>query len=172
MTNCLKEVLQLQPEQSETMLVKTFGSEEQKRYTCDIVSIVLDAKNWSALDHLQIVSVPLVCEPLSGQPVVCEIKYFHQLTQLDLADSASCTDDLEVDILIGWDYYWRIVTGNLIHSARGLTTLETAFGWVLSGLIRSLPCRPCHRSYVTQLNTSFALHVSHDPMQYEDINLE
>ena len=63
------------------------------------------------------------------------------------------------------------MTGNLLRSA-GFTALETAFGWVFSGPIRSLPCGLCHGSYFTQLSTSFALHVSHDPMQYEDMNLE
>ena len=122
------------------MLVKTFGSKEQRRYTCDIVNIVLDARNWSAVD-LQLVAVPLICNPLSGQN-------FPQLTDLDLADSASCDNDLQVDILIRCNYYWRIVTGNLIYTVA----------------IKNLPCGPCHGSYVTQLNTLFALHVNWDPI--------
>ena len=70
MMNRLKEALQLQTERKETMLVKTFGSKEQRGYTCDIVNIVLDARNGSAVD-LQLVAVPLMCNPLSGQPIVC-----------------------------------------------------------------------------------------------------
>lgn len=172
MTNRLKEALQLKPERTETMFVRTFGFEEQRKYTCDIVSVVLDAKSNSAVD-LQVVSVPLICEPLSGQSVVCAMKYFPQLTQLDLADSASCADDLEVDVLIGCDYYWRIMTGNLIRAAGGLTALETLFGWVISELITNLPCGPWHGSHVPQLNTSVALHINHhDPIHYEDVNLE
>lgn len=40
---------------------------------------------------------------------------------------------MEIDILIGSDHYWEVVTGRIIRGASGPTAVETNFGWVLSG---------------------------------------
>ena len=40
---------------------------------------------------------------------------------------------MEVDILVGADFYWTFVTGKVIRAPQGPTALETRLGWVLSG---------------------------------------
>ena len=39
---------------------------------------------------------------------------------------------LEIDVLIGADHYWRIVTETVVRGDSGPTVIETKLGWVLS----------------------------------------
>ena len=59
-------------------------------------------------------------------------KYPH-LTNLHLADYSSGQHDAEVEILVGSDHYWKIVTGNTKKGESGPTAIQTKLGWVLSG---------------------------------------
>lgn len=76
--------------------------------------------------------VPLICEPLSGQNVTLASKKYQYLSNLDLADFGQSDSNLNVDILIGADYYWSLVTGRTKRGS-GPTAIETRLGWVLSG---------------------------------------
>ena len=40
---------------------------------------------------------------------------------------------LEIDLLIGSDHYWKLVTGKVVKGGGRLTAIETKLGWVLSG---------------------------------------
>ena len=40
---------------------------------------------------------------------------------------------VEIDILIGPDYYWSLVTGRIQQGQSGPVAIETKVGWVLSG---------------------------------------
>ena len=59
--------------------------------------------------------------------------------KLDLADSADINSRLpvHVDILVGCDYYWELVTGGICRGLKGPTAIHTKLGWVLSGPIQS-----------------------------------
>lgn len=52
---------------------------------------------------------------------------------MDLADSGNASDHLEINILVGPDYYWKVATGRIVHGRVGPTAIKTRFGWVLSG---------------------------------------
>ena len=55
------------------------------------------------------------------------------LAGLDLADSSSLEDNLDIGILIGADQYWKLVTGKIRQEGTGPTAIETKLGWLLSG---------------------------------------
>ena len=60
--------------------------------------------------NLTLFVVPMICEPLVSQPVEdCVVKYPH-LAGLQLADWADGESSLDVDVLVGSDHYWGIVT--------------------------------------------------------------
>eukprot|EP00731_Ephydatia_muelleri_P013896 Em0007g1206a len=131
-TNRLKESLSLESEQVEEMLIKTFGTEKHTKHSCPVVTLSMDTKDGRQL-QLQFLTVPLICEPLSGQPVVCAAERYPHLSKLELADAVEDGDNLDVDVLIGSDHYWKVVSGRVIQAAHGPTALKTKFGWVLSG---------------------------------------
>ena len=94
------------------MLIKTFGSKEEKSQKCDVVHFnikLLDGKDM----QMSAYSVPLICEPLTGQTVDLAKNMYDYLSDLHLADYSTEAGPAEVDILIGSDQYWQIVTGEV-----------------------------------------------------------
>ena len=77
--------------------------------------------------------VPTICELLEGQHVVACIEQNPRLMGLELADFSSSGSTLPVDVLIGSDYYWELVTGSVSRDSSGPTVIHTRVGWVLSG---------------------------------------
>jgi len=57
---------------------------------------------------------------------------YDRLSQLDLAD-VYLDETLEVDLLIGSDFYWEFVTGETIRGEIGPVAINTTLGWVLEG---------------------------------------
>ena len=82
-------------------------------------------------------ALPLICQPLQGQPVQQVVKDNSGFSGLRLADYCTEEETLNVDILIGSDYYWNLVTGHTIRGTQGPTAVHTKLGWVLSGPVRS-----------------------------------
>jgi len=41
-----------------------------------------------------------------------------------------------VDVLIGSDYYWDLVLGEIKQQDNGLVAISSKFGWLISGSIR------------------------------------
>lgn len=85
---------------------------------------------------------------------------------LDLADFSSNESSLQVDILIGSDYYWDLVTGSVCRSTKGPTALHTKLGWVLSGPTISNEVMQCSMN----LTTTHVLRV--DTLQDETTGLD
>ena len=44
-------------------------------------------------------------------------------------------DSVDIDILVGSDQYWSLVSGRVVRGEHGPTAIETKLGWVLSGPI-------------------------------------
>ena len=132
----LRSKLKLPSEQSTTLSIKTFGAQHEKTQICDAVELGLKTKLGSDLE-LTLYVVPFICEPLSGQPTNIAVERFRYLSGLDLADPDD-TENLSISILIGADYYWKVVTGKIIHGRVGPTAVQTKFGWVLSGPVTGL----------------------------------
>ena len=50
-----------------------------------------------------------------------------------LADPCTDTSPGDIDLLIGADLYWKVVTGKTILLKNGPMAVESLFGWILSG---------------------------------------
>ena len=131
-TGQLREQLALPTLQTETLMIKPFGSEGGRITTCDVVQVGVKTKRGTYVE-LQLLVVPLICEPLTGQPMTCARERYSHLNGLELADSGAINDAIEISMLIGADYYWEIVTGRICRGRSGPTAIETKLGWVLSG---------------------------------------
>ena len=79
-------------------------------------------------------------------------QFYEHLSGLNLADSANDGEEFDLDILIGSDYYWQLVTGHLIHgSSDSPAAMHTVVGWVLSGPVKGAP--PDSRSSISIAST-------------------
>ena len=79
----------------------------------------------------------LFCEPLTCQPVTLCQGNFEHLSGLKLADPANGSDRLEIDILVGSDYYGTLLTGKVKRGPSGPFGVQTELGWVLSGPVKT-----------------------------------
>ena len=133
-TSRLKESLHLPTKRTESLRIKTFGSTEGHDTTCEAVDLGLVAKDGETL-RLTALVVPFICNPLTSQPINHARNHYDHLLEIDLADSASIGDTLEVDVLIGSDFYWSLVTGRVRRGRSGPMAIHTKVGWILSGPI-------------------------------------
>ena len=72
-----------------------------------------------------------ICLPIKNQPIKLVKSKFEFLNNLQLADSGYSE---EIDLLIGSDFYWSIVTGAVKVGKIGEPVgVESEFGWLLNG---------------------------------------
>ena len=152
LTQRVKQILSLPVASTQQLSIAAFGSTKGKPLSCE--SVHLAVRNKSGVDQeLDAFVVPHICDPLTSQPNnSCSEMYAH-LTDLHLADLSS-DETLEVDMLIGSDFYWDFVTGRTIRGRSGPVAVETTLGWVLSG-----PAGSSGQGSSVSLMTTHTLHV-------------
>jgi hypothetical protein len=116
--------------------IMTFGSSDEKSRICGLTRLSLVLKSGESR-QLVLYSVPLISEPLTCHPVSCCPENFDHLAGLDLADPSDGSTCLDVDLLIGSDQYWDLVTGETRRGKSGPVALNTELGWILSGPVAS-----------------------------------
>lgn len=76
-------------------------------------------------------------------------EHYGHLSELDLADCACEEDKLNIDILIGCDNYWKLVTNDIINRDSGSTAIKTKLWWVFAGPIEGVLCHTSTNLVVT-----------------------
>ena len=137
-SNRLKNSLGVQPVNKQSLLVKTFGNDSPKLMSCDLVQVSITAPDGLEL-YVNAFSVPVICSPISNQAAEVAVEKYPHLSGLDLADNSSPSSDVDIDILIGADFYWNFVSNESRRGEGcGPVALSTRLGWVLSGPIDNL----------------------------------
>ncbi len=131
----MKESLNLPILRTDTLKINAFGSRDDNMTSCYVVQYHLGTERGQKL-NLSAYVVPLICSTISNQNTrFAQQSYAHQ-SGLKLADSANDGEEFDLDILIGSDCYWQLVTGHVIHGNDGPTAMHTRLGWVLSGPVK------------------------------------
>ena len=131
-TRRLRDRLNLPTIGTESLRIKTFGATETQNTSSDLVELGVKAEGNEALKLLALV-VPCICNPLISQPINHSKQSYGHLVGLELGDSADVSELLEIDVLIGSDSYWDLVTGRVVRGDSGPTAIHTKLGWILSG---------------------------------------
>lgn len=146
----VRDMLHLKPEALQQLSIATFGAGRENRL-CETVRVAMKMKH-DADQEYEVLVVPQICEPISPQLLSVCVESCEHLSQLESADSGS-NIPLEVDVLIGSDYYWVLTTGEIRRGATGPVAIRTKLGWVLSG-----PGPPIHMEIpVVSLTTTHTL---------------
>ena len=100
-------------------------------------------------------AVPVICGPITNQPIEIAQDSFPHSQGLQMADATSGSDPLPVNMLIGADCYWTLVMGDMIKGGPSeLVAMATKLGYALSGPVCGVV------SDLSDLNTSLiATHV-------------
>ena len=116
----------------EKLKLNTFGETRYKSHDCDIVNLRLKKPGCDDSISISALSYPAICSPL---PSKIDFDCPH-LEGLELADDWANPRG-SIDILIGSDHYWAIVTGEVVRGddGRGPTAVNSKLGWLLSGPI-------------------------------------
>ena len=133
-SNQLRSKLKLSPLRRERLTLNTFGNEQFNKKECDLVRIRLQTRFEEDLEVMAL-TFPAICSPLRA---LVEVEQYSHLHDLDLADVDSSDDHPSdaVDILIGSDYYWDAVIGDVARGKGGPVAVKSKFGWLLSGPVR------------------------------------
>lgn len=128
-----KDALSLRSVSEQYLSIAAFGSRGEDPVLCEVVRVGVKSK-LGPDKSLALFVVPHICDALTTQPIsMCTEKYDH-LAHIDLADAADGNSQMEVDILVGCDYYWDLVTGQTLRGEGGPIAIQTTFIW---------PCKPC-----------------------------
>ena len=131
-TDGVKQALSLETEEVQQLSIATFGAAGHKSQRFEVLRVGLKMKDGKN-QELKLIKVPSICEPLTAQPIsLCLNKHDH-LNRLDLADYSDAQETLQIDVLIGADYYWELVTGKTSRGKDKAVAVHTRLGWVLSG---------------------------------------
>jgi len=130
LTRRVKNALNLPVVSKKSLSIAAFGSRKGRPRQCEVVHLIMKTRHGSS--RLEVFVVPHICDPITSQAAVADVKMYSHLAGLDLAD-LNHDDVMEVDLLIGSDSYWDFVTGKTIRGTDGPTAIETTLGWVLSG---------------------------------------
>ncbi|XP_074658631.1 uncharacterized protein LOC141911540 [Tubulanus polymorphus] len=134
-TKRLADRLHLQVLGNHRMNIQVFGSDTDGQFEeYPIVESRLLDTNGTAMTF-PLVVIPVICTGLS----VCDLsnckKMFPHLRGVHFSEFYYKDGSVDVDILIGADFYWSVMTGEVRRSNRGPVALGTKFGWTLSGPI-------------------------------------
>ena len=86
-------------------------------------------------ETLVVMESPVICSPVFRPTVPEDILRKIEIRGIALAEGSLVNDDsqVEIDILVGLDYYWKLVKPKISVLSPHLSAQETKFGWILSG---------------------------------------
>ena len=99
----------MSPKSCRDVSIHTFGSTRERTQSCEIVNVGINTKEGPPL-LFKLLTVPLICSQVSAVPVEFCHKTYNYLNSLELADTP---DGEEAELLVGSDYYWTVVTGEV-----------------------------------------------------------
>ena len=116
----------------DSLLIKTFGQSDARLRSRKIVQVGVKTA-CEAPVYIQAYVVPVLCGPLTQQPIELAQCSYEHLRGLPLSDKAGARD-LAVNILIGADCCWSLVEGTVIRGAPWEpVALATKLVYVLPG---------------------------------------
>ena len=129
----LRNKLCLSPTGTETVLIKTFGNNEASLKKCDIVQVALECQD-NLVVFINAYEVDLICGPTANQTIEVAQQYYPHLRCMPLTDYSRGDEELEVDIMIGADYYWSVVQNNIVRGQfHDPVAIRRRLGYVLTG---------------------------------------
>ena len=113
--------------------LNTFGSENSTRLSLrNIVLIKLFSQFNKNSVIIEAIEIPDICADVIGSPIKSTI-----CAKYELADSPNNFASIEgIGLLVGANYYWRIVSDEQERITEDLVAVNTKFGWTVHGPIR------------------------------------
>ena len=140
------EKLNLKTIYKKDISIKVFGKHHTKK-SLDCVKLAIKSKNTDMNIYVDAFVNP-VCYPVEGQKVNLVTSTYPHLVGLDLADSNPENCALDIDILIGGDFYWQFFNSQIVKGKSGPVAMSSKLGYVLSSLVESCVTDVSHSNVV------------------------
>ena len=124
----VKKKLSLNANTVETININTFGSAKYERKNCELVEINVEVDD--QVIPVSALSYNKICSPFSTRSV--NLSDYPHLRNLKLADSID-SQTKRISLLIGADYYYDFIVGNVVKGNTGPVAVKSKLGWLLSG---------------------------------------
>ena len=133
----LAEMLQLKSMGSTIMETGTFGQPQALVTERELVTLHVGHLYEEDGVQVEAFKVPVICKALQNQYIE-EAKRVHPyLNKLWFSDVCPREENLEVDLLVGADYLWEFMKGDVVRGERDEpVAILTSLGWVLSGPLK------------------------------------
>ena len=135
-TKELQKSLNLKPLRVERIVLNVFGKEGGEIMNVDVVKFKVETVTDKIF--MEALCIPTISARLSNQnsQYVLSQNYPH-LQGLSIANSSSKTS-FDVDLLVGLDFYYSFITGNVKRGQIGEPiAIESKLGWILTGPLKS-----------------------------------
>ena len=123
MSQRLVNKLNLKAIGKQEMKINVFGEAEGKLITVKEFNFCLESKQ-SDRYYLKGFVVPVICAPLNNHRVDARKMKFEHIELKDILPEDEEIDG-EIDILIGADYYWSLVTEDIIRLKDNLVGIKS-----------------------------------------------
>ncbi|XP_057378535.1 uncharacterized protein LOC130700500 [Daphnia carinata] len=134
-TTELAKKLQLKTLFRENLVLVGFAAASSNAEIYDVVQVSFRDINGCPID-IQAIVINHIVDPLDD-PHRALIGNLPHLRNLQLAHPASMESQFRIDILIGADYYWDIVSDKIVRG-QGPTAVSSKLGYLLSGCVSNL----------------------------------
>ena len=133
-TESLKQKLGLVPDKTEVLNLNTFGDDKFRKQRCEQVRLRLQGQTKDI--EISALCFPKICSPLS---MTLDIERYPHLDGLVPADQSLLDNSTpDIDILIGSDYYFEVIMGEIRRGDNGPVAVQSEFGWLISGNAQAL----------------------------------
>ena len=113
----------------EKLILKTFGEKQGTLKSLMVVQLCIEGKDNSEV-YIEALVVPFICSRLKVPPVERIVERYDNFQSLDLAESP--TPDHDVELLIGMNFYYSVVTGGVRRGLPGHpTAIDSILGWMI-----------------------------------------
>ena len=118
-TNELREALHLPSIRTENLIIQTFGNKNSNVERVDVVQMKIKGKNSPNYVYVEAICVPTICAPLKNQKLDMNAKDYKHLVNLNLADKYDGKNNLNIDILVGLDFYYSFIENAIRKGSNG-----------------------------------------------------
>ena len=138
----------------ENCKINTFGSNDTRAVKSFLVVVPLETS--SGLLSLHALTIPTVCQALNQR---CDGNAGPNLRGIDVSNA---NVEGPIDILVGCDWYWKLVTGDIRNQYPGPVAMASKVGWLISGKTNEPPSTEVH---------SFLCQCKYEPFVYTQNDL-
>ena len=134
MTLNLAEKLGLTPQNEEAIDLSTMASTCPKTYQTKAIMLDLELKDKLTMP-IAVNTLPTITNGITRQAVPSrDLEFFSNFSAAALADTIpTTTEKVHIDLLIGADYFWDIVSNDRLTLPSGLHLVASKLGFLLTG---------------------------------------